>query len=118
MKFNKKKVKISNKAKKYDGCSLIHKIVETLIYDHIEENDLDEEFIDEIIKKIMKKYNNTMNIKNIKIDIKNKINNLIKRIPKIEEIYVPILNSCSGSKKYCVNINDRSELKKLIKMIN
>ena len=102
-----KKVKFTPKTKKNDGCSILYQIIETLIFDHLEEKDLHTEFIDEIIEKIIKKNNCKENIKNIKINIKKQINNLIKKISLFKRSYIPVLNHCEGNKKYCINMDNR-----------
>ena len=118
MKFSKKKVKFTCDTKKNDGCSLLYLILEKLVYDHIEHNDLYPGFINEIILKTARKNTNKLNISKFKKNLRKEINNLIQKININKDIYVPVLNKCEGCKKYCINIDDKSHLKNLVRMIN
>lgn len=118
MKFSKKKVKFTYDTKKNDGCSLLYLVVEKLVYDKIEHDDLDPDFINEIILKMARKKTNKINISKIKKNLRKEINNLIKKVKLAKNVYVPVLNKCEGNKKYCVNNDDLYHLKDLLKMIS
>ena len=118
MKFSKKKVKFTYDTKKNDGCCLLYLVLEKLVYDKIEHDDLDPEFINEIILKTARKKTNKINISKIKKNLRKEINNLIKKVNLAKNVYVPVLNKCEGNKKYCINIDDNDHLKDLVKIIN